>query len=71
MTVGAPAAEAKFREAIEAAKKESPNVEEYPVIYVSFLNFLIISRLTDVSGFPRFATQELALSKPFDLLCAI
>jgi len=45
MTVGAPAAEAKFREAIEDAKKECPNVEEYPVIYVSSLAILFISCL--------------------------
>jgi hypothetical protein len=35
MTVGAPAAEATFREAIATAEKNDPNCKEYPVIYVS------------------------------------
>lgn len=37
MTVGAPAAEANFREAISAAEREDKNVEDYPVIYVGSL----------------------------------
>lgn len=36
MTVGAPAAEAKFAEAISSAQNESSNAVEYPVIYVRY-----------------------------------
>jgi hypothetical protein len=45
MTVGAPAAEANFREAIEAAEKESRHIKEYPVIYVSCFDLYIRYRL--------------------------
>ena len=63
MTVGAPAAEAKFREAIVAAQKQSKNVKEFPVIYVGWPKLPILPPSHGHLGFPWFATQELALSK--------
>jgi len=47
MTVGAPAAEAKFREAITAAQKGNQNVVSYPVIYVSRLACPVLSFVGD------------------------
>jgi hypothetical protein len=68
MTVGAPAAEADFKEAILAAQKESKHVVDYPVLYVGCLALVYpFPILTDISGFPRFATQKLALGTQLTL----
>ena len=51
MTVGAPMAEANFKEAIATAEKEDRNVEEYPVIYVGSLYLIVFSRHTFPQAF--------------------
>ncbi len=60
-SVGAPDAEAKFRKAIDGARRISSRIDQYPSLYVgrTLPRDSSIADLYDV-GFPWISSQELA-----------